>query len=752
MNLSIKLTQLNGLVGDIFDILGGWVSNLIGALFGRIAMILYQFFVVPLFLIADAIQIVFKKIAGLDTYYVDGQSQSGDIVLSLINNQTVQNVFWALLILGVVLLIICTIISLIRAETQSIDDKNRKSKSKIFSDAIRALFNFFMVPVVAILGIFMGNALLKSLDEATSGSSGNRISTIVFRTAAYDCNRARLYEKFALDIRDEGYNSMGVLKGSDQEEIADAIDSAFEKFTQFGGWKILSLPVQGLFSDGGNVYFHTIALTIFSRGTAYVPRYCFSIYDAEQVYYYYDLASFNYLIGIVGMTFVIYVLFVTAIGLIKRIFKLTILLIVSPPIVAISPLDNGTALGKWKKQFLGSTLSAYSTVVSLNLVFLLLGPVSNIKFFGSSNAIVGIASSFLNNIITLLITIGALLFFKDFSKMLADMIGAENAYEDGGKVASEMAKKAAKGAMTATGAAAGFKAMKKAKMMSKASISTDRALKDLKERKKNGDTSVTDDMIEKKEALLKSQQEQQANYDNLAREQLNRSKNAFMSLATNGISDGVVKDIQDFDKLHGHHVGEAKERVAKNSEVTKGAFRQVHPKLAKVNRGLKAAGKMTANAAAPVVGKVMSTVFTPYKGVNWIGSKIGGHIKKSRNRALKKESRNELLDPTERNLAGEKHELNKIKDIYGENSPEYEKQMEKVNEAKKLNNERLKEEEEKRKAPLNREKEELDRIGKEKGKKSPEYQKQLEIYNSAKKVYKEKSKRAKKAKKLLKKL
>lgn len=523
MNLTVKLTQLNGLIGDIFGYATSWVGNLIKAVIGALMMGLYQLFVVPLMLLADGIQLFFRKLAGLDTYYVGNNAESGDIVLSLINNKTIQDVFWALLILAVVLLIITTIVALVRSETQSMDDKNRKTKSKIFSESIRALFNFFMIPVVAILGIFMGNALLKALDGATQGGgSTTRVSTYIFRASAYESNRARKDETFAMDIITNHFNDLGVLTGTNQEEIASAIDSAFKNFSSIDNKKI-ELPDVGYFSED-LTYIHILAMQMGSFGSSEITRTCFSIYDASLVFYYYDLTSFNFLICWIGLFFAIYVMFATAIGLIKRIFKLTMLLVISPPIVAVLPLDNGTAVGKWKKAFIGSTLSAYGTVVAFNLMFLILGPLTQIELF--KNSIAGIDFVFLNNIATLLIVIAALMFFKDFTKEFGEIIGAENAYEVGSKATGEIAKKVAQGAMMTVGGVGAIKNSLNAKKAAAA-----------------GDTETAKKYKEMSQARFK------------------QAKSSFASLATNGISNEVGKIIGDSEKNSG--VKDAKKELKK---------------------------------------------------------------------------------------------------------------------------------------------------------------------------------------------
>ena len=533
MNLTLKLSQLNGLIGDLFQYAGKFVQNLFNSIMGLLLIAVYQILVAPFLLLADGIQLFFIKLAGLDTYYVNGQEQSGDIVLSLINNKTVQDVFWALLILGVVLLIITTIVALVRSETQAVDSKDRKSKNKIFSESVRALFNFFMVPVVAILGIFMGNALLRALDGATidpKKSSETRISTYIFRASAYEANRARNDIAFADDLRLNHFNDMGVIQGTDQESIAQAIDEAFINFTSIDNKKF-KYPSQNLFADDGT-YLHLLTFSTYHVTRANSVKSYFSIYDAPMVFYYYDLASFNFILCWIGIFFVIWVLFSTALGLVKRIFKLTILLVVSPPIVAISPLDNGSALGKWKKQFIGGTLSAYSTVVSLNLVFLLLGPVTNIDLFKVGR--IGIAASLLNNISTLIITIGALLFFKDFTKSLADMIGGEDAYADGSKAVADGAKKVTKGVMGTVGLAGGLANLSKAKLA-----------------ERSGDSETA------------------KKYQDLAKARFKQMGSNYGSLATNGVSDAVLKEIGDNDKLTG--VSKAKGALAKKDDSGKSA-------------------------------------------------------------------------------------------------------------------------------------------------------------------------------------
>ena len=570
MSLTILYNQLGGIISDIFIWFVNVVMNIITGIYAWTGVILYSAFILPLYIVVDGIFIVFKKFAGLDTYSYNGEYMQGDIVLSLINDPIVQNVFWSLLILGIILLIISTIIAVIKSEMAPFEEKSKNTKSRIVVKSLKALVNMFMVPVVAVLGVFVGNAVLKSLDQATNGSGESvMISGMVFRAAAYNCNRARSHEKFANDMIDNGLNTFGIIQGSTQEEIANSVDDAFATNAVIN-WQSLDQAITNIFSSDGSVYIYTIFLSIQSYGSLYLPRYSMSVYDSVFVCYYYDLLTYNYLIGIIVLSFCSYVLLATAIGLIKRLFKLTMLLIISPPVVAISPIDDGKALGKWRQSFIGTTLSAYGTVVGLNIFILLLTPLQKINFFPVNvgqedlNIILsGLTGALLNPLVLLLILVAGLLFFKDMPKTIASLIGAEDAFEDGAKATAEIAKKVGSAVAMASGvggaamAAAKKAGAKKLANMAKNKLTQKGGINDkiANLEKKKADGTLTDDetkeldsLNKERDNLLQEEKEQteKANaYDDMAKARLNQAKNKGLSLVPGGLADTFRKELSD---------------------------------------------------------------------------------------------------------------------------------------------------------------------------------------------------------------
>ena len=125
--------------------------NVVVGFFSFIPKLMYLI-TTSFFSILDIFQLLFRKLAGLDTYYITtgGQTsqQTGDIVEEFINGiftnkyPILSNIFWSFIILGVVMLFITTLVALIRNEyTPEKDGSN--SKSKVVGRSLKAFLPLF---------------------------------------------------------------------------------------------------------------------------------------------------------------------------------------------------------------------------------------------------------------------------------------------------------------------------------------------------------------------------------------------------------------------------------------------------------------------------------------------------------------------------------------------------------------------------------------------------------------------------------
>lgn len=470
-----------GVLLDIEGFLLGWLNI--------IPKFMY-FLCVTLTSFIDAMQFVMRKLAGLDVYYVDGVAQSGDIaygfIKSIFDTETkypaIKNTFWSLVIFAFILLIVATIVAVIRQEYSGGDN----GKQKIIGQFFKSMFMFLIVPVSCVMGLLLLEVVFKGLDGITAGQYGSQFtyiekvddklksqttstgyqtyinydifgarqpsttttfSGLMFKSAAYTANRVRIDKSYdgisySTLLYQDNISNFGLFVSSDKDELAQMVDEAFanclqlkqEQSIHLGGIKkeVKSTPLWKM-KDGKTV-----------SG--------FSKYNVALVSVYYDLWQFNFLIGFAMFIICIKVFANIIIGLIKRFIEMVALFIVSPPLVAITPLDGGKAFGKWRQSFVSKALSALAAIVGMNVLLLILPYLFEIELFNIA---------LLDIIFQSLFVIVGLTMIEGFIGMVAKMIGAEDANEVGGKMIGKVGGTMAKSAIMVAGAAgAAAKVMK----------------------------------------------------------------------------------------------------------------------------------------------------------------------------------------------------------------------------------------------------------------------------------------------------
>lgn len=495
----LGFSKLLGGFSAILEKIASWV----GALFSIIPKTLYLLITFAM-QIVDIIQLLFQKLAGLDVYYVEGSDnpESGDFLIYflrkvLFEKGTLNTVFWSMVILGLFLLVFATIVAVIR--TQYNYDEKPVSPTKVVGQAIKSLISFAIIPIVAFFGVYLGNIFLQALNSATTvqtetisfdssariklepytlsngkktyagidlfgknfGINNETFSGMVFRAATYRANRIRNNADFRSicdgtkeKVEDGLYTGvtfgMFTVTANDYETAAKRLDDAFvynykldQKAyvnTSANSDVSLTLTVGILFGD------FTVPMYISAYDT-------FSRYNVAWVWYYYDLWQFDYVMAIIAIVALAVIYLNITSAMMKRAIELTMLMIVSPAVVAVTPLDGGGMQKRWRENFIKKTLSAYGAVVGTNLLFIILPIIRDINFFNIP---------IVDTIVQLLFTIVGLLCIKDFMKMMSELAGGEDANAVGGEVNKKLADTAMKvGSVVAPAAGAGMKMLGK---------------------------------------------------------------------------------------------------------------------------------------------------------------------------------------------------------------------------------------------------------------------------------------------------
>jgi len=430
------------IVGGIESIADGLVNQLVNFFMTLIYYVLQTFF-----LVIDFINLIFRKMCGLDTVRLDSAYSGsvatgpngeleGDLALALIQSQQVIDVFISLLIVAVILLFVFTFIAIIK--NQYNPEKSKGSNGPIIGTALKALFTFLFVPAICIFGIFVSNGLLKTIDNATRITSATSMSGQIFKASANSANRIRtddaFWEFFAQDtagINPSGMFTSGTVGGVNaqydlRDRAALAVDEAFATQLSWSG------NINASYDDGLKHMQNISSVNNISK---------FDYMNVSLVWVYYDLTKFNWLMAFVSCFFVGAALLVASIGVIQRLYEITILFAISPPFVSLMPLDGGKAFGGWKQKFVENVLIMYGTIVAINFFFIISPVLQNIDLFYTTSDIEAYGASgcqLFNDFAHVLFIICGALMIKDVSKLLNTLITgndkADDLFQRGGKM------------------------------------------------------------------------------------------------------------------------------------------------------------------------------------------------------------------------------------------------------------------------------------------------------------------------------
>lgn len=466
------------MVGFLLDI-SDW-SGLFD-FFNFIPQIIYFIFGCCLQVI-DFAQLLFRKIIGLDTYVYDGSvavnpldfgdGSSGDLVLQIFQKiflnegfSILKTAFISMVILGAILLVITTIVAIIRVEynpNKKPDGKKDYGKGGIIWNMIKAIGAFLAVPIVCYFGIVIGNIALYGIDQASSttnvtletlgseltnnlkpsvtttstGSDGTTssrtvsydyyivfgqkasskftpMSSIAMRTCLMQANKVRRDSDFYTVVSGGGDTedatmSFGIFNKynqSDQiEKTATAIDTVFMLNARLKTPQTINsdYKASGVFNTSGTIEY-------------------FDRYDVGLINYYYDLWYFNWPIALLFILIVGKIMISMTVGLLSRVYMIFGLLLFSPIVISLWPIDGGNAIGSWRKKFVSQVLTAYVSVLAFNVFYLIYPVINSFSFFDVSSG----AMKVLDYLFQVFFIMAGFLTIKKFDSTFSEMIGGD---------------------------------------------------------------------------------------------------------------------------------------------------------------------------------------------------------------------------------------------------------------------------------------------------------------------------------------
>lgn len=431
-----------------------WVVQFALELVGQLISLILYGVCVDFLKIVDFIQKMFYKLCGLGSYWVNGvEMKETDPLISIITDKSVLQVLLALTLVAVAMVIVATIIQVLRTEFSTEGSKN--TKGQVFGQAIKALIMFALVPICSAGGILITNALLQAVNVATSLGAESSVGGAVYVASTYSANHIR--NGGTIESITQSTNGNYVIKVKGFSSFMSATKEKEYECT-ISGEAVSYLGGASLSVDQNNR--DEIAQKIdnaFRNG--YIG------FDNKAVANtFYDVGNINFVTFLGGGVLAAYTMLMASFGMIMRMYKASVLFVISPAMSGLMPLDNGSAFKQWRTAFIKQLLSAYGTIVAMNLLFILLPIVSNISLFGAADfawkgnihANLSDDVGAINAFVQMLFTLTGLFMLKDISGLIANMIGADDAGAAGAGMAGKVLGTAAKIGSVAVGGVAGM--------------------------------------------------------------------------------------------------------------------------------------------------------------------------------------------------------------------------------------------------------------------------------------------------------
>ena len=428
---------------------------MVDAVLGLIGTLLYPLFSI-VFVIISILQSLFYSFAGIgdniqygSTYSGNGEtgmgfipitgssSDGGDtstgIVYFILNSNIVKNIFISIAILAIFLIIIFSTL----AALKSIYSEKPKSWRDIVTNAVKGLTSFIILPVCCLLGVWVGNILLQAIAGATSQGGTMYLDRQLFLSCSYSANIYRI-ETFTDSAGDKKKQDAAYERIKETIEIygltnayggeVDATDESGNKLTDEEGNTIKNL--KNLKRGQNSEYYAQIVDQMYGLNRIPIHNHITVGVGESGHQGYYQLWNINYLLLIVGGIFMMYVLVSVTYGMVKRLFILMMLFVISPAVCAMYPLDEGNAVKNWTGDVRKNITSAYGAVAGMNLFFCFAPVIKNINF-SLSGAAWASDIFFVSDIIQLILLICGLFCVNEFITMIVNYFGLGNAYSDG---------------------------------------------------------------------------------------------------------------------------------------------------------------------------------------------------------------------------------------------------------------------------------------------------------------------------------
>ena len=190
-------------------------------------------------LLVDFIFIFIRQFIGINAENSSLSSENADVVFKFVFSEPVKDAVSGIFILAIVIIILFAIFAIIKNEYLAATTGSPNSKKQVLVGTLKSLFMIILVPILFIGSLTLSNAILKTLDNVTSGGTSVSMGNQVFIASSFQANCYRRYamdnKRIPITYNFEEVNQDGFFDHATDGTVKE-LEEAFEAFSQKSAW------------------------------------------------------------------------------------------------------------------------------------------------------------------------------------------------------------------------------------------------------------------------------------------------------------------------------------------------------------------------------------------------------------------------------------------------------------------------------------------------------------------------------------
>lgn len=360
---------------DILTVFVNFFMNVIWTIFCDLFLSLF----VSLCSLVDFVESIFNVFAGLAPVIYNDPNYSEPRTMSLLDvmfeMEAITQAFWMITIVSVAVCVLFTVYKTIKSISDMVlEDKN--PISKVLTDAMKAGVTFFMIPLLCVMMLQLSSIVTQQTQLAFKSAQGGdtSIGTIIFLSATMEADKKTTDPKDMLT---------GVINMRERQPSFD--DEIREKYMK--------------------------------DPTLYQ--------NLDQVKKDFHAGNVNYIVGFFSVIIVLFILLLSIIMFIRRLFELLLLYIVSPLFVSTIPLDDGATFARWREMFIAKFFSGFGMIFSMKYYMMVIPFIcsSGLELYPADMAY----GSTINTVLQLFVIIGGAWAVYKSQSLILELLNPEAA-------------------------------------------------------------------------------------------------------------------------------------------------------------------------------------------------------------------------------------------------------------------------------------------------------------------------------------